>query len=102
MMITHMPTAAEDLQSIYGESFLAHKGFKRDRIAWHLALSHLASFFLGPFLGILTDHMLVFSLDCCYVCINDRYIYFVCMYLLHIICFFCNSSHLYDVGLSQL
>lgn len=57
------PTAAEDLQSIYGESFLASKGFKRDRIALYLAFSHLASLFLGPLCGIMTDHMLVYALD---------------------------------------
>ncbi|KAI5075081.1 hypothetical protein GOP47_0009157 [Adiantum capillus-veneris] len=49
--------AAQDLQIIYGESFLAHKGFKRDRIALFFIFSHLTSLLLGPLIGIVADHI---------------------------------------------
>ena len=51
-------TAVEDLQLVYGESYLEYKGgFTRSEIALYFVIVHLASLFIGPFLGILADHM---------------------------------------------
>ncbi|MCO5576300.1 hypothetical protein L7F22_030109 [Adiantum nelumboides] len=57
LAIFFLAHAAQDLQIIYGESFLAHKGFKRDRIALFFIFSHLTSLVLGPLVGILADHI---------------------------------------------
>jgi hypothetical protein len=56
--------AAEDLQLVYGESYLAYKGgFTRHEIANYLIIAHITSLSVGPVLGILSDHMLVYFLN---------------------------------------